>query len=387
MLVRLLPRSCSRLRIFLSYAKEDFTLAEKIAQALRNDGHTVFFDKHDMRAGEDFDARIRNAIQGSDRFVFLLSRHALDAGSYTLTELRFARERWPGASGGVLPVIIDKGLDLKDVPAYLTSVHVFQPEGNIPAETASEIAKGASVNRFCKTCAGFAAAFVFCGAAFLMAQVLGPSLRPIDVALLPFEHVHFRPRAQPPPNPGAAGAPTAWTKSPATVTLMNVSYAHRTDAARRARVLSEEIEVHLGSDVLRADWTYFVDMRTVPPCPGDWLCVKTNAAPETLEPGKTSPARETMFLFPDDRTIAWGNLLDRIMTADDDMPVKVVLRARVEVPRGGSVHVEQKEVVCDIDTKAGKADLLRYYKPGQDPRPIFWQPRCEKDATGAAHPK
>jgi len=88
--------------------------------------------------------RCRDSIKASDRFIFLLSKHSLDEGSFTLTELRFAREKWPAAKRAVLPVIIDKDLDLHDVPVYLTSVHVFQPEGNVPAEVASEIEKTAS---------------------------------------------------------------------------------------------------------------------------------------------------------------------------------------------------------------------------------------------------
>jgi len=95
---KILPRVCKRMKILLSYAHEDFALAEKIAQAPRAAGHRVFFDKHNMVGSEDFNARIRDEINSSERFVFLLSRAALDPGGFTLTELRFARERWPGAA-------------------------------------------------------------------------------------------------------------------------------------------------------------------------------------------------------------------------------------------------------------------------------------------------
>ena len=379
MLRRLLPKSCSRMRIFLSYAREDFAIAERIAQALRNDGHTLFFDKHDLAAGDDYDGRIRDSIAASDRFVFLLSRNSVDPGSYTLTELRFARERWPAARGAVLPVIIDKTLDLKDLPAYLTSVHIFQPEGNIPAETANQVAKSATVNRVCKTCAGVASAAVFAAAVFFAATALGPSLKPVDVALLPIESVQFRPRAEPPDDPSKPGAPNWWTNSPTTLTVITVAYAHRTDGGKRARVLHERIEMTLGGKVYKADWAYFVDLKVSPRCATGWLCVQANSGPETLEPGRASKPRETMFLFPPDQQIKWADFFDNLLTTNEKT-LRIVMRSKLEIPKRAQILVEEREAVCDVDLQEPRARLLKNYKPGADPRMTFWQPRCIQTA-------
>ena len=99
MLAGWLPDFCTRLNIFLSYSSEYRALAESIAQSLKNDGHQVFFDKDSLPPGGDYNERIRKAIRSSDRFLFLASRSALESGKYTLTELDFARQRWPSPVG------------------------------------------------------------------------------------------------------------------------------------------------------------------------------------------------------------------------------------------------------------------------------------------------
>ena len=78
------------MKIFLSYASQDREPAHSIYLALRDQGHKVFFDRTDLPAGEEFHNRIRAAIEDSQLFLFLISPNAIDAGSYTLTELDIA---------------------------------------------------------------------------------------------------------------------------------------------------------------------------------------------------------------------------------------------------------------------------------------------------------
>src|SRR6185369_7041781 len=80
------------MKIFLSYASEDREQARAIYLALRDQGHTVFFDRSDLPAGEEFHNRIRKAIEASHLFIFLLTPKAIDAGSYSLTELEIAQK-------------------------------------------------------------------------------------------------------------------------------------------------------------------------------------------------------------------------------------------------------------------------------------------------------
>ena len=126
------------MKIFLSYASEDRPVAEQIALALGAQGHDVFFDREDLPPGDDFHGRIRRAIEGSDQFVFLISPHALDKGSYTLNELEIAQKTWRHPARRVLPVLLsDARID--QLPNYLKSVTVLQTDGNVPAMVADAI--------------------------------------------------------------------------------------------------------------------------------------------------------------------------------------------------------------------------------------------------------
>ena len=126
------------MRIFLSYASQDRALAESIYLALRAERHTVFFDRADLPAGEEYDSRIRQAIEGAQLFVFLLSPDAVDAGSYTLTELGIAEKTWDYPAGRLLPVML-RPTALDAIPPYLKSVTLLEPEGNLVATVADAV--------------------------------------------------------------------------------------------------------------------------------------------------------------------------------------------------------------------------------------------------------
>jgi nucleoid-associated protein YgaU len=121
------------LKIFLSYASEARDRAEGVNAALCASGHSVFFDRDDLPPGLDYDARIRAAIDDCDLFVFLISPAAVAAGHYTRTELKIARRRWDDPAGHVLPVMVEP-TPFSELPAYLGSVTVLVPEGNLAAE-------------------------------------------------------------------------------------------------------------------------------------------------------------------------------------------------------------------------------------------------------------
>jgi TIR domain len=103
------------MKIFLSYASEDRKLVEPIYLALHAQGHKVFFDRTDLPPGEEYDSRIKQAIEGSDLLVFFLSPAFLDAGSYTLTELYITQKTWEHPAGKILPVVLSR-IELDQVP-------------------------------------------------------------------------------------------------------------------------------------------------------------------------------------------------------------------------------------------------------------------------------
>ncbi len=126
------------MRIFLSYASEHKALAEQISESIKARGHRVFFDRDDLPAGDTYEDQIEKAIARSSLFIFLISPESVSDGRFTRTELLIARKKWASAKKRVLPVMIQP-TPMEDVPNYLKTVTILEPEGSIPAETASAV--------------------------------------------------------------------------------------------------------------------------------------------------------------------------------------------------------------------------------------------------------
>jgi hypothetical protein len=131
----------SPMKIFLSYSSRDRRKAEEVALALEARGHNVFFDRDDLAGGDDFHAVIRRHITGADLFVFLISPESVRAGAFTLTELKWAREKWSHPRKHVLPVLLEPTA-MEQIPAYLKGVTILEPEGNVAAEIAAHLSPG-----------------------------------------------------------------------------------------------------------------------------------------------------------------------------------------------------------------------------------------------------
>ena len=122
------------MKIFLSYASQDREPAKSIYLALRDQGHAVFFDRTDLPPGDEFHNRIRAAVERSQLFIFLISANAVDAGSYTLTELDIAEK----AQVKLLPVVLRK-VSVDQLPAALKAVTFLSTDGSLPAAVAAEV--------------------------------------------------------------------------------------------------------------------------------------------------------------------------------------------------------------------------------------------------------
>lgn len=126
------------MKIFLSYAHEQGPIAAEVSVSLSVRGYDVFFDRSSLKVGVDYDLAIQRAIEECDLFVFLVSPQALEQGSYTLTELAFAKGKWRNPSGKVLPVMAKPTLNPR-IDAYLRAVTILYPQGNLSAETAASV--------------------------------------------------------------------------------------------------------------------------------------------------------------------------------------------------------------------------------------------------------
>lgn len=103
--------------VFLSYASEDRALAERIQQALDQHGIDCWFDRQQLKAGDDWEDKIIRNVNACSLFVPILSRH-------TLTQQdRFFRHEWaeafkrstgfPPNAKFLIPLAID-GIQPKD---------------------------------------------------------------------------------------------------------------------------------------------------------------------------------------------------------------------------------------------------------------------------------
>ena len=127
------------MRIFLSYPRERRNIADSLCCELEAMGHEVFFDRQDLPVGETYHARIRESIERSELFIYLLTPNSVRTGRYTRTELKVARECWPSPGRRVLPVMAEP-TPYEDIPAYLANLTVLEPEGNLVAEVAMRVA-------------------------------------------------------------------------------------------------------------------------------------------------------------------------------------------------------------------------------------------------------
>jgi hypothetical protein len=126
--------------VFLSYTSSLSETASRIELSLKGEGFSVFRDRSMLPSGESFDGRIRTAIEESDLFVFLISPESVSPGRYTLTELKFAEQKWQHPAGRVLPVFAE-ATPKESIPAFLRAVTILQPRGDIVAEVAAEVVR------------------------------------------------------------------------------------------------------------------------------------------------------------------------------------------------------------------------------------------------------
>jgi hypothetical protein len=126
------------MKLFVSYASEFRAAADEVALALTGAGYDAIFDQSWLKPGDDYNSKIRDAFDQADGLVFLITPEAVQPGSYALTELKFARERWPHPAKRVLPVMLAP-TPLEMIPPYLKAVTLLRPEGSVPAEVVSAL--------------------------------------------------------------------------------------------------------------------------------------------------------------------------------------------------------------------------------------------------------
>lgn len=119
------PKPFAPLRLFLSYGHDaNEELVRRIKADLEKRGHDVWFDKAEIKAGDDWRERITDGITRSHKFVSFLSKHST---------------RDPGVCRDEIAIAIGvKGGNIQTIP--VESEQEVQPPvniGHIPAHASS----------------------------------------------------------------------------------------------------------------------------------------------------------------------------------------------------------------------------------------------------------
>lgn len=98
--------------VFLSYAREDVTAAQRIADALRAFGIEVWLDQSELRGGEAWDASIRQQIKSCVLFLAIISANTQRRREgYFRREWNLAVERINDMAHDapfLLPIVVDE---------------------------------------------------------------------------------------------------------------------------------------------------------------------------------------------------------------------------------------------------------------------------------------
>src|SRR6266566_2051723 len=108
------PGAGEKLKVFISYSRRDSAaFADELVAGLEVAGFAPYLDRHDIAAGEDWEARLGGLIAQSDTVVFVVSPEALKSEQCT-----WEVDRTIELSKRLLPVIF-KSVPDHDIPEKL----------------------------------------------------------------------------------------------------------------------------------------------------------------------------------------------------------------------------------------------------------------------------
>src|SRR5580700_3581981 len=100
-----------KLKVFISYSRRDSSdFADELVAGLELAGFAPFLDRHDIAAGEEWEARLGGLIQQADTVVFVVSPEAVRSD-----RCAWEVDRALAQSKRLLPVIF-KAVQGSDIP-------------------------------------------------------------------------------------------------------------------------------------------------------------------------------------------------------------------------------------------------------------------------------
>jgi hypothetical protein len=136
-------------KIFISYAREDVEIAEKIYDDLLRNDHSPWMDTRDMLPGEPWKEAIRSAIHDTAFFLALMSNHSINKRGFFQKELRMGveiLEEYPEGAVYMIPARIDDCEPKSDILRDINWVNLFPSYRKGVDSILASLEKSAPVN-------------------------------------------------------------------------------------------------------------------------------------------------------------------------------------------------------------------------------------------------
>ena len=104
------------MNIFISYSHQDINIADVISDRLKNEGHDIWIDSWNIRAGDNILKKMNEGLKKADALILLVSNNSLNSKSVMSEFSAIAFGELSNKTRRVIPVIIDKC----QVPNYLS---------------------------------------------------------------------------------------------------------------------------------------------------------------------------------------------------------------------------------------------------------------------------
>jgi hypothetical protein len=116
-------------KIFINYAREDASFAQRIYFDLKQLGYDVWLDTSDLKAGENWKQAIQRAIKQSNFIISLLSSNSITKKGYVQKELKICFEildEFPSGSIYIIPVRLNDCEVIEETIRQLNWVDIFE---------------------------------------------------------------------------------------------------------------------------------------------------------------------------------------------------------------------------------------------------------------------
>jgi hypothetical protein len=111
------------MRVFISYAREDKTMAQQIFHDLKKNGVDPWLDDEALLPGQNWKFEIDRAIKSCDYFLALLSSHSVKKRGYFQKELKKALDKlgeFPRSDIFIIPARLD---DCEPIDEEMKDLH------------------------------------------------------------------------------------------------------------------------------------------------------------------------------------------------------------------------------------------------------------------------